>query len=104
MRPTKESLERTPVSIHLWKDKKPEAQFGLREKVVLPQADQMKEDHGWKEPKNMVMGDDLVETGSKRFEAIIEEDFIGSDDDEVKDKGLYSNVVSELSPSILAVI
>lgn len=38
----------------------------------------------------MVTGDDPVETDSIRREAIIEEDFI--DDDEVKDKGLFSNM------------
>lgn len=58
--------------------------------MVLPPADQMTQGHGWKEQKNIVTGDDPVETDSIRREAIIEEDFI--DNDEVKDKGLFSNM------------
>lgn len=40
----------------------------------------------------MVTEDDLVEKDSIRREAIVEEDFIGSDDNEVKGKGLFSNM------------
>lgn len=59
-------------------------QFRLGEKVVMPQTDQMKWEQSQKEQKNMAKGDDPVETDRRpAYEAILDEDFISSDDDEV---------------------
>lgn len=83
-RPTKESLARSTVSINLWENKS-EVQFRLREKVLMPQTDQMKREQRQKERKNMATGDDPVETDRRRaYKAILEEDLIGSDTDEVR--------------------
>ncbi|XP_029683282.1 protein CFAP20DC [Takifugu rubripes] len=81
-RPTKESLVRSTVSINLWENKS-EVQLRLCEKAVMPQTDQMKREQSQKERKNMATGDDPVETDRRRaYEAILEEDLIGSDNDE----------------------
>lgn len=62
----------------------PEVQFSLREKAVMTQTDQMKQEQSQKEQKNMATGDDPVETDRRRpYEAILEEDLFGSDNDEV---------------------
>lgn len=82
-RPTKESLVRSTVSVNLLENKS-EVQFRLREEVVMPQTDQMKKEQSQKERKNMATGDDPVETDRRpAYEAFLEEDLIGSDNDEV---------------------
>lgn len=82
-RPTEGRLVRSAVSINLWENKS-EVQFRLREKVVMPQTDQVIWEQSRKERKNMATGDDPVETDRRQaYEAILEEDLIGSDNDEV---------------------
>lgn len=61
----------------------PEVQFILHEKVAMPPTCQIKQGLGQEEQKNWA-GDDPVGTARRRRpEAILEEDFIGSDDDGV---------------------
>lgn len=82
--PTKESLVENSVSIRLWENNsEPEVPFGLHEKVTVPPTQQMKQGLGQKEQRNGA-GDDPVGTArGRRRQAILEEDFIGGDNDGV---------------------
>lgn len=82
-RPTVERSVRNAVSINLWENKS-QVQFRLREKVAMPQTDQMKREQSQKERRNMATGHDPLKTDRRRaYKAILEEDLFGGDNDEV---------------------
>lgn len=82
--PAKESLVGSAVSIRLWENNSgPEVQFSLHEKVAMPPTHQMKQRLGQKEQKNGAGDDPVGIARGRRHAAILEEDFIGSDDDGV---------------------
>lgn len=58
-------------------------QFSLHEKVAMPPTHQMKQRLGQKEQKNGAGDDPVGIARGRRHAAILEEDFIGSDDDGV---------------------
>lgn len=82
--PTKDSLTGSSVSIRLWENNSgPEVPFSLQEKVAVPPTHQMKPGLGQKELKNGAGDDSLGTVRGRRHGAILEENFIGSDDDGV---------------------
>lgn len=82
--PTKDSLTGSSVSIRLWENNSgPEVPFSLHEKVAVPPTHQMKPGPGQKELKNGAGDDSLGTARGRRHGAILEENFIGSDDDGV---------------------